>query len=251
MNLSSGVRAIVLLSLMGAGIFGVTSKSEAQNYKRYRRTKQVVFDNCSIIEGYSRISIKGGYLQLPENKKLGVVKLPAKYRFFACEGNVLTAKVKISDTPIQLNITLDQFGKKRETAEAGGSGLGGQCKKTSGWPRGLIYKTLGSTHFDPGDRRRNTIGLVAAPGAAVSASGCTDMVDTQGNIVAQFGLYSTNDGWKFRAYSATGCGGSGETGTNVASEAQRNTKSTDVYVRFGDTCYGPIDPSQCIGSAQC
>jgi hypothetical protein len=130
-------------------------------------------------------------------------------------------------------------------------GLEKGCAKVSGWPSGLIYKTMGSDHFSSGDPRKNTIGLIAKPGTSVFASGCTEMLDSKGNIVARFGLYSTNDGWRFRAYSAVGCGGSGESASSVANKALKNTSSTDVYVQFGNTCYGPIDPRQCIGSQQC
>jgi hypothetical protein len=221
------------------------------SFKRFRRSRKVVFDNCNIIAGHSRIVIDGGYLQVSGNKKLGAVKLPNKFRFFGCGVDSrgvsrLIGKRKLNENGTLLNITLSNF------KPISRNGLAEQCSKVAGWPSGLIYKTIGSTHFDPGDMRRTTIGLIASPGAPVSgASGCTEMYDSEGNEVARFGLYSTNDGWKFRAYSATGCGGSGKRASEVASEALKNTNSANVYVKLGGTCYGPIDPRRCIGSSQC
>jgi len=226
------------------------AQEEGIDYKRYRSSKTLILDNCPILDGHTRIAIEGGFLQLPSDKRMGALKLPARFRFFACGvdsiGTVkLLAKRTLGGAATQLNITLSQFQKVSR------DGLNSSCGKVSGWPSGLIYKTMGSDHFSAGDPRKSTIGLIAKPGAAVFASGCTEMLDSNGNIVAKFGLYSTNDGWKFRSYSAMGCGGSGRRGSDVANDALRNTKSTDVYVKFGDTCYGPIDPRQCIGSQQC
>lgn len=250
-RLVAGSRCL-LIAIIGllVMISGVTLAQENVDFKRYKSSKTLILDNCDVLEGHTRIAIRGGYLELPTDKRLGAVKLPARFRFFGCgldsTGAVrLYAKRTISGEATQLNISLAQF--KQVVRD----GLEKMCDKVSGWPSGLIYKTMGSDHFSQGDPRKNTIGLIAKPGAPVSASGCTEMIDSQGNVVARFGIYSTNDGWKFRAYSAVGCGGSGKYANSVADEALRNTRSSDVYVKFGTSCYGPIDPRHCIGSQQC
>lgn len=235
------------------GVFLLTAVSFAQenvDFKRYKSSKTLILDNCDVLEGHTRIAIRGGYLELPTDKRLGAIKLPVRFRFFGCgidsTGAVkLFGKRTLSGEATQLNISLSQF------KQVVRSGLENVCDKVSGWPSGLIYKTIGSDHFSAGDARKNTIGLIAKPGAPVFASGCTEMLDSQGNVVARFGLYSTNDGWKFRAYSAVGCGGTGKYASSVANEALKNTRTADVYVKFDNTCYGPIDPRRCIGSQQC
>jgi hypothetical protein len=240
-----------LISVVGAVLItGVSVAQENVDFKRYKSSRTLILDNCDILDGHTRIAIKGGYLALPTDKRLGAIKLPARFRFFGCGldstgATKLFAKRTLGDDATQLNISMSQF------KEVVRDGLEKGCNKVSGWPSGLIYKTVGSDHFSAGDPRKNTIGLIAKPGASVYASGCTEMVDSQGNVVARFGLYSTNDGWKFRAYSAVGCGGSGVSSSSVANQALKNTRSTDVFVKFGDNCYGPIDPRQCIGSQQC
>lgn len=229
---------------------GVSYAQESVDFKRYRSSGTLMLDNCNVLDGHTKIAIRGGYLELPSDKRLGGIRLPARFRFFGCGPDTtgavrLFAKRTLGGEVTQLNISMSKFRK------VAGNGLEKACDKVSGWPAGLIYKTAGSDHFSAGDPRKNTIGLIAKPGTPVNASGCTDMLDSQGNVVARFGLYSANDGWKFRVYSAAGCGGSGKYASSVADEAFKNTRSTDVYVKFGTTCYGPIDPRHCIGSQQC
>jgi len=134
----------------------------------------------------------------------------------------------------------------------GDSGSVASCSSTIGWPSGHIYKTIGSTHFSPGDVRRNTIGVVIKPGGRGPFPSCIRAVDTSGKVVAQLGLYSRNDGWAARYYAGVGCGtGTPFNGAAVASRARSNTGSSRVYINFDGICYGPIDASICVGSSQC
>jgi hypothetical protein len=134
----------------------------------------------------------------------------------------------------------------------GDSGSVASCSSTLGWPSGHIYKTIGSTHFSPGDVRRNTIGVVIKPGGRGPFPSCIRAVDTSGKVVAQLGLYSRNDGWAARYYAGVGCGtGTPFNGSAVASRARSNTGSSQIYLNFDGMCYGPIDASTCVGSSQC
>jgi hypothetical protein len=134
----------------------------------------------------------------------------------------------------------------------GDSGSVASCSSTVGWPGSHIYKTIGSTHFSPGDVRRNTIGLVIKPGGRGPFPSCIRAVDTSGKVVAQLGLYSRNDGWAARYYAGVGCGsGTPFNGAAVASRARSNTGSSRIYLNFDGICYGPIDASTCVGSSQC
>jgi hypothetical protein len=136
-----------------------------------------------------------------------------------------------------------------------GGGSGGSvasCSSVLSWPGGHIYKTIGSTHFSPGDVRRNTIGLVIKPGGRGPFPSCIKAVDSEGRVVAQLGLYSRNDGWAARYYAGIGCGASTPlNGAAVASRAQANTGSSQIYMNFDGMCYGPINASTCVGSSQC
>jgi hypothetical protein len=139
---------------------------------------------------------------------------------------------------------------------SGGGGSGGgsvaQCSSVLGWPGSHIYKTIGSTHFSPGDVRRNTIGLVIRPGGRGPFPSCINAVDSTGTVVAQLGLYSRNDGWTARYYAGFGCGtGTPFNGAAVASRARANTGSPNIYMNFDGVCFGPIDAGTCVGSSQC
>jgi hypothetical protein len=135
---------------------------------------------------------------------------------------------------------------------SGGGGAVASCSSIISWPSGHIYKTIGSTHFSPGDVRRNTIGLVIKPGGRGPFPGCLKAVDTSGRVVAQLGLYSRNDGWAARYYAGVGCGsGTPYNGAAVASRARANTGSSKIYINFDGLCYGPIEASVCVGSSQC
>jgi len=127
-----------------------------------------------------------------------------------------------------------------------------KCGRKKFFPRGFIYKTLGSNHFSKNDIRRHTIGLIISPGIRMSWPGCLDVLDSKGNKVAKFGLYATGSGWAARYYAGIGCAiNTPYGGEKVAQMAKKRTRSTKIYVDFGKTCYGPITANRCIGSKQC
>lgn len=127
------------------------------------------------------------------------------------------------------------------------------CTTISAWPGTHIYKTIGSTHFSPGDVRRNTIGLILRAGTRGPFPTCIEAIDTDGTMVAKLGRYAQGEReWAARYYAGIGCGTSTAfNGRSVASRAQSNTGSRNIYLKFGSTCFGPIDASQCQGSSQC
>jgi hypothetical protein len=92
-----GLRACFILLV---GVLGVTGHAFAQedvDYKRYKSSRALILDNCDVLEGHTRIAIKDGYLELPTDKRLGAVKLPARFRFFGC--GVETAQELLSFLP--------------------------------------------------------------------------------------------------------------------------------------------------------
>lgn len=157
------------------------------------------------------------------------------------EINVNTVGAAVAPTP-----TPDGSGD----SGSNGGGAIAACSSIVSWPSGHIYKTVGSEHFS--DIRRNTIGIVVKVGGRGPFPSCVKAVDTQGNIVAQLGLYSRGAGWAARYYAGVGCGaGTPFNGSAVASRARSKTGSSRIYMNFGGTCYGPIEASACVGSKQC
>jgi hypothetical protein len=127
-----------------------------------------------------------------------------------------------------------------------------KCSQKKPFPRGFIYKTLGSTHFSKNDVRRNTIGLIIKPGVRMFWPGCLDVLDKKGNNIAKLDLYATGSGWAARYYAGVGCAsGTPFGGEKVAQLARKRSRSTNIYIDFGKTCYGPITANRCIGSQQC
>jgi hypothetical protein len=140
-----------------------------------------------------------------------------------------------------------------EGDSGGGSGGGSTgCSQTVAWPSSHIYKIRGSEHFSPGDVRRNTVGVVLRNGARGPFPSCVEAITRSGQVVAKLGLYARNDGWAARYYAGWGCGtGTAVNGSALASRASQASGSSSVYMKFDGVCYGPIDPSRCIGSSQC
>lgn len=157
------------------------------------------------------------------------------------EINLATLGVAVTPTP-----TPDASG---ESGSNGGNAIAA-CSSIVPWPSGHIYKTVGSEHFS--DIRRNTIGIVVKVGGRGPFPSCVKAVDTQGNVVAQLGLYARGAGWAARYYAGVGCGaGTPFNGSAVASKARSKSGSSKIYMNFGGTCYGPIEASVCVGSKQC
>jgi hypothetical protein len=139
-----------------------------------------------------------------------------------------------------------------EDDEALPSGKIKNCQKIAPFPGSHIYKTIGSTHFAPGDVRRNTIGLIVRPGGEGPFPSCITVVDRSGAVLAKMGLYSRGNGWAARWYAGFGCGSDTPlNGSTVASRAEANSGNTDIYFKLDSICYGPVDAGRCVGSSQC
>lgn len=124
------------------------------------------------------------------------------------------------------------------------------CTSVAPWPGTHIYKTRGSDHFT--DIRRTTIGVILKVGAGGPFPQCIAAVDSQGNSLADLGLYQTGFGWAARYYAGAGCGTkTAFGGAAVAAAALRNTGSSNIYFKFDNVCYGPIDASRCVNSTSC
>lgn len=131
-----------------------------------------------------------------------------------------------------------------------GPGLSAKCGTIVKWPGTHIYKTFGSKHFS--DIRRKTIGVILKSGAAGPFPSCIDAIDKNGNTVAKLGLYSTGSGWAARYYAGIRCASKTPYGgAQVASRAQQSSGSTKIYVKFNNTCYGPIEANKCANSTSC
>jgi hypothetical protein len=163
---------------------------------------------------------------------------------------------QIITRPVANGIILDkvnvQFLGKKGGSEDKVFGGVGKCKRILPFPSSHIYKTIGSTHFSPGDTRRNTIGLIIKPGGFGPFPSCIDVIDTKNNTIAKMGLYAKGGKWAARYYAGVGCGASTPyNGSAVASKAEKNSGSSDVYLGMGGVCLGPIQANRCRGSAQC
>jgi len=126
------------------------------------------------------------------------------------------------------------------------------CASVAPFPSSYIYKMIGSTHFSPTDVRRNTIGLIIRPGGPGPFPSCISVVSTNGNVLANLGLYQRGSGWEARYYAGIGCGK--ETpynGETFAAMARESGNGSFVLFNMGSICYGPIDASRCVGSSQC
>jgi len=124
------------------------------------------------------------------------------------------------------------------------------CTTVAPWPGTHIYKTRGSDHFS--DIRRHTIGVILKVGASGPFPQCVVAVDSKGNPIANLGLYQTGFGWAARYYAGWGCGSQTPLGgASVASAALAKTGTSNIYVKFDNVCYGPINASQCVNSISC
>lgn len=72
---------------------------------------------------------------------------------------------------------------------------------------------------------------------------CLRVLDQNGNVVTQFGRYTTGGNYGARWYSGWGCG-TRLSGSEIANSAERTSGSRQVYVESNDgRCIGPINPS--------
>lgn len=133
--------------------------------------------------------------------------------------------------------------------ETEGGGIS-SCARMVRWPGSHIYKTIGSDHFT--DIRRNTAGVILKEGASGPFPSCIRAIDTQGNTIASLGLYARGAGWAARYYAGYGCGsGSALNGSAIATQARQNTGSANIYLKFDDVCYGPVQADRCVNSSSC
>ncbi|RIL11499.1 MAG: hypothetical protein DCC75_02215 [Proteobacteria bacterium] len=124
------------------------------------------------------------------------------------------------------------------------------CGSVRSWPGNLIYKTIGSSHFSSGDPRRNAVNVIAEWGYRGFDS-CIEVLAANGERLGQMGYYGSWSGGPYRWYGPTGCGNLGISGASLASRARREAGSSNIYVKIGNICYGPIDSSRCLGSRSC
>jgi hypothetical protein len=179
-------------------------------------------------------------------------------------GSVITRPIgegilvdKNNDNLVEQNLIPPQSGGESEgggspTVNAPPVGAVANCASITPFPSSHIYKMIGSTHFSPTDVRRNTIGLVIKPGGQGPFPSCITVVNTNGNVLANMGLYQRGNGWEARYYAGIGCGS--ETpynGQTIASMARQSGNGPFILFNLGSLCYGPIDASQCVGSSQC
>jgi hypothetical protein len=166
----------------------------------------------------------------------------------------IVSVAEVSDIPVD-EININTVGTSSSSGGSGGGGSGGSvasCSSVVSWPSSYIYKIIGSTHFSPGDVRRNTAGLVLRNGAPGPYPDCVEAVSTNGTVVAKLGVYARGNGWAARYYAGWGCGASTPYGgATIASRAQSSSGSKQIYMKMGSVCYGPIDASRCVGSSQC
>lgn len=197
-----------------------------------------------VISGSDAVSVVGEFNQTSPGQEIGVQGSSQSVIISPATNETITDSFAggIAVDEINLNTVGD--------GSSGGAPTG--CSTIKAWPSTHIYKTIGSTHFSPGDVRRNTIGLILKPGTKGPFPSCIQAVDTAGTMVAKLGLYARGNGWAARYYAGIGCGSSTAfNGKKVASRAQSNTGSKNIYLKFGSLCLGPIDASRCQGSSQC
>jgi hypothetical protein len=153
-------------------------------------------------------------------------------------------------SPTPTSVPSNGPGDTTDGGSVSGPGLASKCQSFAKWPRSHIYKTLGSKHFS--DIRRNTIGIVVRSGGKGPFPACVEALDVNGNAVAKLGLWQMGAGWAARYYAGVHCGARTPFGgAQVASRAQASAGTSKIYMKFGNVCYGPIEPSRCIGSTSC
>lgn len=250
--LRNSVFSVFSLLLILAPLGRANAIPTDSEYKKIKRgtSSTKVLGSCPLVDGVNKIKITQGgkAVTLHTQKNRDSYSLNKKYKFFACgddgTGNIiLFAKAKKTGEPVSFDLTIDDFPRSE-------SNLGSACSSVKSFPGSHIYKTIGSHHFT--DIRRNTVGLILKIGASGPFPSCVSALDKEGKEVAKLGLYARGAGWAARYYAGIGCGSrTALNGNAIGSKARKNTGSTNIYMDFGSTCYGPIDATRCIGSSQC
>lgn len=125
------------------------------------------------------------------------------------------------------------------------------CGTVQSWPRTLIYKTLGSSHFSPGDPRRNAVNIIATWGYR-GYDACINILAENGESLGTMGIWPQAwSGGPYRWYGPSGCGDLGIGGASLAAKARSKSGSSRIYAKINNICYGPIDASRCVGSSSC
>lgn len=254
-----------IFTVLAAVAFMSTSTAHAQSMTvtlYFTGARSRVIQNCPIFSGVQRVKVqRGGRLLevLPASLSRVSYNFGKAYEYVGCATNAegvtkLFARLT-KDSPTEtLTLSESDFPRGSSGVDRGpetGS-LGQSCGSVKSLPGSFIYKTIGSTHFSPGDVRRNTIGLVVEPGVRAAWPTCLAVVDSDGNQVAALGRYEVGGKWSARYYAGIGCGsGTPFNGARVAANARQNTGSESVYIDFGSTCYGPFEADRCVGSSQC
>lgn len=223
------------------------------NTKRKRR--RIRLDDCSLIEGSSRVVInsRGNRISVERGLNRKSYKLPVRYGYFACGDNgtgedSIFAKLTATSEVVEIDLDDADFPKINRSAQK----FNAVCKKVRELSSREIYKTLGSTHFSTADCRRRTAGLIIAAGGSDLRDSCLEIYDSEGTQLGSMGAYyPSGRDWAYRAYACWGCSSTQKSGGELASQARKNTKKSSIYIRYGSTCIRVPDASKCYNSKSC
>lgn len=263
---------LLMVSLILSPIMALAQVPDNLKFVNLSAKKPTARIACNLNDGetlYRRIEIvrRGAAIRLPAKagKKVLAVKDVNgegvnRYTSWACDNSTqsgqdgqLYVKLTPKSTPVALDLSITDFEDKLEddTPSAPGDGIDSQCTSTESLPSAFIYKTIGSHHFS--DCRRTTAGLIVKAGYPGTFPSSAEVLDTQGNVRATLGgYYPAGSDWKWRGYACWGAGkNTPYSGAKIASDAKAATGSSNVYVRLGTKCYGPIDAGKCYNSSSC
>ncbi|MCB0320387.1 MAG: hypothetical protein KDD60_05620 [Bdellovibrionales bacterium] len=240
--------------LIGGFSFDVSSASAQElEFKPLSRRRNLVLRDCPIINGIDSLTIvkRGNKVLLPRKTNRKGKKLGARYTYFACgpnesSGYSLYAKATVDSEVVEFALTEKDFKEKPKSAGR----LSSVCKSIRELSGADIYKTRGSDHFS--DCRRNTFGLVVAPGGQSIGDSCLTVFDSDGNELASMGAYyPAGPPWRYRAYNCWGCSKSSMSGGSLAAAARKKTGSSTVYLQNGTQCIRVPDAGRCYNSSSC
>lgn len=243
---------VALVASVFVSQFSLVESAKAQEVKDIRGKRRVVL-NCGRITGLGRRSNRktiknaSGISKILLRKSLfrDAYELDTQYRYWKCESKTLMAATsEAPETFVEIPLTKSNFPKSE-------SSLGKACSKVSSFPGFFIYKVVGSSHIPTSDCRRHSVALVLTSSQNGVPSSCVDVVDSKGNKIGSMGRYLPNGAYSGRYYGCYGCSGETLTGSMLSSRARSNTGSTDIYMDFGSTCYGPVNAGACKNSSAC
>jgi len=260
--------SIIVLGTMASGVTSAVADFSELRFVNLNKKRPQVALRCNLYLGnqrFARVTVlgQGQRLRLPPAAKRKAIAVRSvapsgqkKFRSWAClfdesgQNNLLVARAGPNSEPVVIAISVEDF---PVASGQGGSAntLGQKCGRTQSFPSAFIYKRVGSSHFN--DCRRNTAGLIIKAGYPGSFPSSAEVLDTRGNVRAVLGAYfPSGHEWKWRGYACWGAGKSTPfSGSKIAADARSSTGSSNVYLKLGNTCYGPIDAGRCYNSSQC